>query len=48
MVSQIDRIERDLGTTLLVRAERGRPMQLTDDGARAVATIRAWQRKGLR
>jgi hypothetical protein len=46
LVNQINRIESELGTTLLVRAERGHPMQLTDDGERVVATVRACQRKG--
>ncbi|MGQ9352464.1 LysR family transcriptional regulator [Mycolicibacterium gilvum] len=46
LVNQINRIERELGTKLLVRAERGRPMQLTDYGARVVATVRACQREG--
>lgn len=46
LVNQINRIERELGTKLLVRAERGHPMQLTDDGARVVATVRACQRVG--
>lgn len=46
LVNQITRIERELGTKLLIRAERGRVMQLTDDGARVVATVRACQREG--
>lgn len=46
LVNQINRIERELGTKLLIRAERGRPMRLTDDGARIVAVIRACQRRG--
>ena len=45
LVNQINRIERELGTALLVRAERGRPMTLTDHGTRVVAAIRAWQRQ---
>lgn len=48
LVSQINRIERELGSRLLIRAERGHPMQLTDDGARVVATIRAWQHVRVR
>lgn len=44
LVNQINRIERELGTKLLVRAERGHPMKLTDDGARVVATVHAFQR----
>lgn len=46
LVNQVDRIERDLGTKLLNRAERCQPMTLTDDGARVMATVRACQRKG--
>jgi hypothetical protein len=46
LVSQINRIESELGTKLLVRAQRGHPMRLTDDGARVVATVRACQRRG--
>ncbi|WP_349816923.1 LysR family transcriptional regulator [Mycobacterium antarcticum] len=46
LVNQINRIEHELGAQLLIRADRGRPMQLTDAGARAVATVRACQRKG--
>lgn len=46
LVNQLNRIERELGTKLLIRAERGRPMKLTDDGNRVVAAIRAWQGKG--
>lgn len=48
LVNQINRIERELGTKLLIRAERGRPMQLTEDGAKVVATVRACQRKSQR
>lgn len=48
LVDQINRIERELGTKLFIRAERGRPMQLTDHGARVVATVRACQRKSQR
>jgi molybdenum-dependent DNA-binding transcriptional regulator ModE len=39
LVSQINRIERELGCVLLVRAERGRPMRLTDDGSEVLAAI---------
>lgn len=46
LVNQINRIERELDTKLLIRAERGHPMKLTDDGARVLATVRACQRKG--
>jgi TniQ/Bacterial regulatory helix-turn-helix protein, lysR family len=45
LVNQINRIERELGSTLLVRAERGRSMTLTDHGTRVVAAIRACQRQ---
>ena len=38
LVNQINRIERELGMKLLIRAERGRPMELTEDGARVAAT----------
>ncbi|PEG33267.1 hypothetical protein CQY20_31740 [Mycolicibacterium agri] len=48
LVNQINRIERELGATLLNRAERGRPMKLTAHGARVVATIRACQRRAVR
>jgi Bacterial regulatory helix-turn-helix protein, lysR family len=48
LVNQINRIERELGMTLLVRAERGHPMTLTDDGARVVATIHTWRPDGSR
>ena len=44
LLNQINRIESELGTKLLSRAERGRPSEITDAGARVVATIRAWQR----
>ena len=40
LVNQINRIERELGMTLLIRAERGRPMELTEDGARVAASVR--------
>jgi TniQ/Bacterial regulatory helix-turn-helix protein, lysR family len=46
LVSQINRIESELGTKLLIRAERGRPMRLTNDGTRVVAVIRAYERGG--
>lgn len=48
LVNQIRRIECELGMTLFIRAERGRPMELTEDGARVAATVRACQRKGRR
>lgn len=46
LVNQINRVERELGTKLLIRAERGRPMQLTDVGARVVAAVRSCRRQG--
>lgn len=39
LVNQINRIEGELGTKLLIRAERGHPMKLTADGARVVAAV---------
>nr|VTP02046.1 DNA-binding transcriptional activator GcvA [Mycobacterium riyadhense] len=47
LVVQIKRIEHDLGHQLIVRAERGRPMQLTAMGnrvARAVEKVRSRER----
>jgi transposase len=46
LTSQVRRIERDLGATLLARAERGRPMQLTTYGARVVAAIKTCEKSG--
>ncbi|WP_052585712.1 helix-turn-helix domain-containing protein [Mycobacteroides abscessus] len=46
LVNQINRIERELGTKLLVRAERGRPTRLIDTGAGVVAAVRAYARQG--
>jgi hypothetical protein len=43
LTSQINRVEKELGMTQLMRAERGRPMELTDAGTRVLAGIRAWQ-----
>lgn len=43
LVNQINRIERELATKLFIRAERGRPMELTDDGERVVAAIRSYR-----
>lgn len=40
LVIQINRLERDLGKTLLERAERGRAMKLTPFGKRVVAAVR--------
>ena len=40
LVNRINRIERELGMTLLIRAERGRPMKLTECGASVVAAVR--------
>jgi hypothetical protein len=39
LVTQINRLERELDKKLLHRAERGRPMELTEDGARVVAAV---------
>jgi hypothetical protein len=44
--NQLRRLEHDLGTTLLVRAERGRPMQLTTHGARVAAAIEMCESTG--
>lgn len=46
LVNQINRVEKELGTKLLERAERGRAMQLTDAGAHVVAAVRAYARQG--
>lgn len=46
LVNQINRIERELATKLFIRAERGRPMQLTDDGERVVEAVRAYKSRG--
>jgi transposase len=46
LTSQVRRIERDLRTTLVVRAERGRPMRLTADGARVAAAVMACESNG--
>ncbi|MFC1417559.1 LysR family transcriptional regulator [Streptacidiphilus cavernicola] len=43
LVAQINRIERELGEPLLVRAERGRPMALTPFGRRVLRAIRTLQ-----
>ncbi|ORA35982.1 TniQ family protein [Mycobacterium aquaticum] len=43
LTSQINRVEKELGMALLIRAERGRPMEITDAGARVLAAIRAWR-----
>jgi len=45
LVNQINRIERELGTKLLERAERGRPMRLNKEGSTVVRAIRAYERK---
>lgn len=37
LVTQINRLERDLGQTLLERAERGRAMELTSFGEAVIA-----------
>jgi molybdenum-dependent DNA-binding transcriptional regulator ModE len=40
LVTQINRLERDLGGQLLTRAERGQPMVLTPLGRKVIAAIR--------
>ncbi|MFE5673718.1 LysR family transcriptional regulator [Streptomyces erythrochromogenes] len=40
LVAQINRIERELGGLLLVRAERGRPMKLTPLGRNVLRAVR--------
>lgn len=45
LVHQLNRIERELGKTLLTRAQRGHPMRLTDDGVRVLAEVKAYQRQ---
>jgi DNA-binding transcriptional LysR family regulator len=39
LVVQIKRIEGELGHQLIIRAERGRPMQLTDIGNQVVEAV---------
>ncbi|UQX10996.1 TniQ family protein [Candidatus Mycobacterium methanotrophicum] len=41
LVNQINRLERELDQKLLVRAERGRPMELTPFGSRVVGAVNA-------
>ncbi|MGI5512974.1 LysR family transcriptional regulator [Streptomyces sp. CA-106131] len=43
LVAQINRIERELGGPLLVRAQRGRPMTLTSLGRKVLRAIRTFQ-----
>lgn len=43
LVAQINRIERELGGPLLVRAERGRPMTLTPLGKKVLKAMRKMQ-----
>lgn len=40
LVTQINRLERDLAGQLLTRAERGHPMRLTPFGRKVIAAIR--------
>lgn len=42
--SQIARLEDDLGVALAQRAQRGRPMTLTEQGARVLRAWKAWKR----
>ncbi|MFF1795829.1 LysR family transcriptional regulator [Kitasatospora sp. NPDC058263] len=44
LVAQINRIEREFGGPLLLRAERGRPMALTPLGRKVLRAIRIFQR----
>lgn len=48
LVLQIERIEAELGFLLFVRAERGRAMQLTDEGRQVLDAIRSMQRATTR
>lgn len=41
LVDQVNRIERDLGNEVLIRAKSGRPMRLTPFGSQVVAAFRA-------
>ena len=41
LVNQINRLERELDQQLLVRAERGRPMELTPFGAKVIGAVNA-------
>ncbi|WP_308315912.1 LysR family transcriptional regulator [Streptomyces sp. CC228A] len=43
LVTQINRLERDLGEALLERAERGRAMKLTPFGEKVIAAISTMQ-----
>ncbi|MEU6943986.1 LysR family transcriptional regulator [Streptomyces sp. NPDC046316] len=45
LVTQINRLEQDLGQPLLERAERGRPMQLTPIGRKVVTAARQLRRR---
>ena len=42
LVDQVNRIERDLGRSVLVRANSGRPMKLTPFGSQVVAAVRVF------
>jgi hypothetical protein len=44
LTSQIARLEDDLGVALVQRAQRGRPMTLTEQGARVLRAWKAWKR----
>ena len=41
---QIARLEDDLGVALVQRAQRGRPMTLTEQGADVLRAWKAWKR----
>ena len=45
LTNHIDRLERELGDKLLVRAERGHPMKLTPFGSQVVGVVRACVRR---
>ncbi|MGF1427958.1 LysR family transcriptional regulator [Kitasatospora sp. LaBMicrA B282] len=45
LVAQINRIERELGGPLLIRAERGRPMALTPFGRMVLRAVRSLERE---
>lgn len=46
LTKQIGQIESELGMTLLIRARRGEPMQLTDDGRSVLEAIRVFEASG--
>lgn len=42
LVDQVNRLEKDFGNSVLVRAKRGRPMQLTAFGVQVVTAVRVF------